>query len=232
MPSPPLEEELATVDSLRSHRQFGTAVAMLDSLANQHPNRVGLQWRRALLHTDLGKVTEGKDAAIAHYKEAKAMADTAIRMDSTSAHAHLCAALTAGRLTLHVGRSRRITLSRAVKRHADRAIALDSTLAGAYHLRGRWHREVADLNFITRTLVKALYGGLPDASYEQAIRDFNHAIARESKPYNHLELAKTYLELDREEEARAQLRRALELEGSPFDAEHKREAGTLLTQLR
>lgn len=231
-PSPSFEEALATVDSLRSHRQFETALGMLDSLANQHPDRVALEWRRALLHTDLGKVAEGKDVAIGHYRKAEELAARAVRLDSTNAHAHLSVALAAGRLTLHVGRSKRVKLSRAVKRHADRAIALDSTLAGAYHLRGRWHREVADLNFITRTMVKALYGGLPDASYKQAIRDFKQAIALESKPYNHLELAKTYLALDRTSDARAQLRVALETDGSPFDREQKQEAGLLLTELR
>ncbi len=229
---PSFEDVLATVDSLRMHRQFEVALTKLDSLAQHDADHVAIQWRRALLHTDLGKVAEAEDQAITHYREAQRLAETAVRTDSTSAWAHLTVALVAGRLTLHVGRSERVKQSRIVKRHADRAIALDSTLAGAYHLRGRWHRGVADLNFITRALVKTFYGGLPDASFEQSIRDFERAIALESKPYNHLELAKTYLELDREEEARAQLRRALELEGSPFDAEHKREAGTLLTQLR
>jgi len=110
--------------------------------------------------------------------------------------------------------------------------ALDSTLAGAYPLRGRWHRGVANLNFIARALVKPFSGGRPDASFEQSLRDFERAIALESNPYNHLELAKTSLEIGRKDDARAELRRALELEGSPFDAEHKREAGALLTQLR
>jgi tetratricopeptide (TPR) repeat protein len=231
-PSPSLARALATVDSLRTHRQFETALTRLDSLNRTHPNRASVQWRRALLLTDLGKGAEDEQRAVALYREAERRAEAALRCDSTNAWAHLSAALAAGRLTLHVGRAERVAQSRAVKRHADRAIALDSTLAGAYHLRGRWHREVADLNFITRALVKGLYGGLPDASFEQAIRDFKRAIALESKPYNHLELAKTYLKLNRTDDARAQLHRALETAGSPFDREHKQEAGVLLTRLR
>lgn len=231
-PSPSLDQALATVDSLRTHRQFETALTRLDSLNRTYPNRAPVQWRRALLLTDLGKVAEDEERAVALYRDAERRAQTALHCDSTNAMAHLSAALAAGRLTLHVGRSERVKQSRAVKHHADRALALDSTLAAAYHLRGRWHREVADLNFVTRTLVKGLYGGLPDASFEQAIRDFKRAIALESKPYNHLELAKTYLELNREDDARAQLRVALDTAGSPFDREHKQEAGVLLSRLR
>jgi len=43
---------------------------------------------------------------------------------------------------------------------------------------------------------------------------------------------KTDLALDPKAEARAQLRTALETAVSPFDAEYKREADRLLTELR
>lgn len=225
------ETSFATVDSLRTHGQFRAALARLDSLDRNAPPRSDALWRRALLLTDLGKETSDEDKAIGLYREALDVADSARKVDSTSAWTHLVTALAAGRLTLHVGRSERVEHSRAVKRHTDRAIALDSNLAPAYHLRGRWHREVADLNFIKRALVKAMYGGLPDASFEQSVQDFLHAIERESKPYNHLELAKTYLEIGREDDARTQLRRTLETSGSPFDEVHKKEARSLLQEL-
>lgn len=227
-PSP--DTDLTRIDELRRQGQFRAALTRLDSLAEHRPPSTGLYWRRALLLTDLGKRTTDEDEAISLYRRAQAVADSARDTDETSPWAHLVSALAAGRLTLHVGRGERVRQSRAVKEHTDRAIALDSTLAPAYHLRGRWHREVADLNFIQRTLVKAIYGGLPEASFDRSIQDFKRAIDLESKPYNHLELAKTYLELDREGDARAHLQRALELSGSPFDDVHKSEARSLLKE--
>lgn len=225
------ETSFATIDSLRRHGHFQSALAHLDSLSRRIPDRGEVLWRRALLLTDLGKEQTDEEEAITLYREALAVADSARQADSTNAWAHLVTALAAGRLTLHVGRSERVKQSRAVKRHTDRALTLDPNLAPAYHLRGRWHREVADLNFIKRALVKAMYGGLPDASFEQSIRDFLQAIERESKPYNHLELAKTYLEIGREADAKVQLQRTLDTSGSPFDEVHKQEARALLQSL-
>ena len=52
---------------------------------------------------------------------------------------------------------------------------LDPENEMAYHVRGRWHYGVADLNWIERAVVKTVYGGLPDASFEQAARDLEKA---------------------------------------------------------
>ena len=227
----PAPSVLARVDTLRSEGRFRPALAQINRLHRRSPRDVEVLWRRALLLSDIGRRSGDEDSTVTLHRRALRVADTARAADSTNAWAHLVTALAAGRLTLHVGASKRVRHSRAVKRHADRAIALDSTLAPAYHLRGRWHREVADLNFLVRTLVRTFYGGLPDASLEQAVRDFRRAIALESKPYNHLELGKTYLEMGRDAAARTQLQRALDTSGSPFEAEHWREARSLLAEM-
>ncbi|MEF8938701.1 MAG: hypothetical protein V5A22_02565 [Salinivenus sp.] len=222
---------LARVDTLRSQGRFRPALTQVDRLHRRSPNDVEVLWRRALVISDLGRRSDDEDSTVTLHRRALRVADAARAADSTNAWAHLVTALAAGRLTLHVGPSKRVRHSRTVKRHTDRTLALDSTLAPAYHLRGRWHRQVADLNFLVRALVRTFYGGLPDASLEQAVRDFEQATRLESTSYNHLELGKTYLAMGRDTAARTQLERALTRAGSPFEAEHKREARALLEEL-
>ena len=235
-PSAPVSDStFSAVDRLRAQGQFREALASLNRLAPDSTHNAEFLWRRGLMWSDIGRAhrkTAPTDSTVARHQRALELSRRALSVDSTSAWAHLVTALAAGRLTLHVKRGTRIRYSRLVKHHADRAIALDSTLAPAYHLRGRWHREVADINFLKKALAKAIYGGLPPASFDQSIRDFKQAIALESKPYNHLELAKTYLEVGRDSSARTELHRTLHTSGSPFEAEHKREAQTLLDDLR
>lgn len=227
-----LPRAFETVDSLRNHRRFREALGLLNRLQDEHPSNVEVLYRLAFTWSDLGKAAERERRAEDFYHQAVSMAEKALAVDSTSAWAHFAMSVTQGRLTLLAGTRERVERSRAVKRHAERAIELDSTLAGAYHVRGRWHREAADLNFFQRAIVATIYGGLPAASFDQAVEDFKTAIKLETRTYHHLELGKTYRDMGRLDDAREQLRIALDVPpADPFAPEYKRDARQLLDEL-
>lgn len=231
-PADSLQQAFDTTEALRTQRRFRDMLELLHRLQDEHPGNVNVLYRLAFTWSDLGKAAESERRAVHFFQQAVAVAGKALAADSTSAWAHFAMAVAQGRLALHASTRERVERSRAVKAHAERAIALDSTLAGAYHVRGRWHREAADLNFFQRAIVAAIYGGLPEASIDQAVADFRTAIALEDRAYHHLELGKTYLTIDRPDAARTQLREALDAPGAdPFDPVYKREAHQLLDAL-
>lgn len=226
-------QALTQIDELRDEGQFREALVRLQTLREEHGDRVGVLWREAMTRVDMGKMSEDGEEEKSHYQQASKLADRAVTVDSTDAQAHLAKAVAEGRLALDAGTKERVQRSRAVERHANRAIELDSTLASAYHVRARWHREASDLNFFERTVVKTVYGGLPESSFEQAVRDFKRAIELENRRFHHLELARTYLKMDRTEEAREELETVLELPAEgPFAKRYGEEAEALLSDLK
>lgn len=231
--STPLQEALTTVDRLRGEGHFRKAQDRLTELRQEHPNDVDVLWRQVFTLADLGKATDSEEKRQQYYQRALAAAETALTSDSSSGRAHLAMAVAEGRMALSAGTREKVERSRAVKHHADRAIALDTTLPGAYHVRGRWHREVAGLGFFQRAIVRTVYGGLPDASYEQAVRDFKRAIELESAAFHHLELGRTYLSLERPAEARREFQTVLDLPRSdPFDPLYESQARDHLEALQ
>jgi tetratricopeptide (TPR) repeat protein len=227
-----LRSALTTIDSLRQAGDFKTALNRLQTLRTEHPQRVDVLWRLVYTWTDLGQATDDQDKRTTYYENALDVAKAGLAADSSSARAHLAMAVAQGRAALNAGTRERIQRSRAVKRHADRAIALDSTLDGAYHSRGRWHREVEDIGFFQRAIVKTIYGGLPESSIDQAVRDFQKAIELNDEVFHHLELAKTYLQMDRSEAARRELQTVLDRPSTaPFAPRYKKEARELLDDL-
>lgn len=223
------DETLARLDSLREAGAFEDAYSQLRTLRDQHGDDVEILWRMSLTQVDLANTTSGRKAVKERYREALSLADAALVADTMNAHAHLAKAVAEGRVALNAGTKERVQRSRAVKAHADRAIELDSTLDGAYHTRARWHREVADLGFLERTFVKAAYGGLPEASFEQAVRDFKRAIELHQERFHHLELAKTYFKMGQDEEARAELMTVVDLPATePFDEKYGDQARQML----
>lgn len=230
--TPSLDSALVRIDSLRQAGQFRKALLRLNTLREEHGDRVQILWRLSRTRVNIGKAAEGESAATQHYQQALRLAEAALAVDGSSAQAHLAKAIAEGRLALGAGTKERVQRSRLVKQHVDRAIELDSTLAAAFHVRGRWNREVADLNFIERTVVRTVYGGLPDASFKQSVQDFKRAIDLEDVRFHHLELAKTYLKMERPADARTHLQRVLELPATePFDQQYRQEAQELLDEM-
>jgi len=226
------EGALALIDSLRGAGEFREALNEMNTLRQKQGDTADILWRMSMTRVDIAKTTDSENARDQHYQEALKLAEKALVVDGSNANAHLAKAVAEGRIALDAGTRERVRRSRAVKKHADRAIELDSTLDGAYHTRARWHREVSDLNFFERTIVKTVYGGLPEASFEHSVRDFKRAIELHDERFHHLELAKTYLKMDRRGDARKELQTVLDMPATePFDDTYAAEARELLDDL-
>lgn len=227
-----LQQALSVTDSLRAEGEFRQVLNRLHRLQTAYPERVEVLYRLAFLWSDLGKEADNERRKVNFYKQSLSIAEAAVATDPENAWAHFALAVAEGRLTKYVSPRERVERSRAVKEHAERAIDLDPTLAGAYHVRGRWHQEAAELNFFQRAAVKIVYGGLPEASFDQAVADFQRALELETRTYHHLELGKTYMKMGRTAAARDQLQAALDASPrDPFAPEYKKEAQKLLNQV-
>jgi len=90
-----------------------------------------------------------------------------------------------GKLAVYSDTRTKIRYSRLVKEEAERALVIDPNYAWAHHLLGRWHHEVAGLGAASRWLVRLFYGGLPDASHEQAVVHLRRAVELEPDELNH-----------------------------------------------
>jgi tetratricopeptide (TPR) repeat protein len=205
----------AEVERLRTEGAFRKAAVRLQALKKQHPNVASVLWRLSIVQVDRAEASDSLQKRRSLYTKAHRRARKALALDSTSAYTHLAVAVAEARSVARAGIKEKIDHSRAVIRHAQRAIDLDSTLAPAYYVRARWNREVADLGAVKRTLVNVMYGGLPDASFEQAVRDFKRAIRLDDKVAHRLELGKTYLRMNRQESAQEEFRIAINMD--PID---------------
>jgi len=207
---------------------FGRAVRL------EGHNFTALRWL-ARAESDLGEDAKGEDQRelFAHAVE---HARAAVQVAPDSARGHLELAVALGRQALREGPRTRLALSREIKAETDRAIAQDPDLGRAYHVRAMWNRKIAGLNFFERNIARAVLGGVPrGASMDNAVSDFQKAIELEPGYVNHhLELGRTFLELNRKADARRELERAVVLPptSSPRDSRYQDEARELLKKLK
>ena len=225
-------DTLDRLDQMRRQGQFDEAITTLERMKQEQPNNADVLWILSRARIDRANLQYTGEKQEAEYQKAIEEARTAVEAEPKNDEAHLALAIASGRVALNADTRTKVKLSRGVKEHVDQAIALNPKNDLAYHVRGRWNYEVAELGWLTKQVVKAAYGGLPDATYESAAADLEQAIEIKDRVVHRLELGKAYLKLDQEAQAKAQFERALKLPSEyPADEKFKEEAREQLNKM-
>jgi tetratricopeptide (TPR) repeat protein len=132
--------------------------------------------------------------------------------------AHESMSIVLGRLALTKSGKEKVDYVKEIKQHADQAVKLNPNNFKAWHVLGRWHYEVSDLNFIEITAIRLLFGGMPNASYKLAVKAFEKAAEINAKfCLNYLELAKSYHKLNQTKKAILILKQLINLPNTNED---------------
>jgi tetratricopeptide (TPR) repeat protein len=127
-------------------------------------------------------------------EQALACAQRASELEPRNAVNQLSLAVCYGKLGLYAEVRDRVEYARRVKSYAEKALALDPGYAYAHHVLGQWNYEVASLGRTKRFLVGLFFGGLPDASTAEAVRQLERAVALSPETMSHrLALGYAYL---------------------------------------
>lgn len=206
-------------DSLFENAEEQEALEVYQQILDQNPDHYTALWRTSLLYSRIGNRQDSEEEQRDYFDRAKMLAEQALEVDSTDTQSNFVMAVAMGRMALIAGARERVAASRAIKKYADKAIELDRSNPGAWHVLGRWHFKIANLNFIERAAANTLFGGIPgDASNEKAVESMQRAI--ELMPdyilYHH-DLAMVYEDMGQTEDAIAACRNALEIESHTPD---------------
>jgi tetratricopeptide (TPR) repeat protein len=210
-----------------------TALANYSRAAEIDSSNYEALWKLARAYVDVGMASPKKEQP-QYYALGEKLARRCATLHPDSAEGHFFLAVALGRVALYVGGKRKIQIAREVKAEAKRALQINPAHDGAMHVIGRWHYELASLNFVERAFAKIVFGGLPTgASYEQATNYFEQAIAHNPQaPVHRLEYGRTLIKLDRIGEARQQFAQCLALPDLFWDDPvHKRQAHQLLDKI-
>jgi tetratricopeptide (TPR) repeat protein len=224
---------VAEGDSAYAHRDLAAARSFYEA-ALSAPDSFPALWRLARVESEMGEDAKGKEqqeligSSVLH-------ARAAVRVAPDSALGHEWLAVTLGRKALKEGAKKKLALAREIKSEVDRALALNPQSARAYHVRAIWNRELASLNLVERMAANTVLGGVPKgASMENAVHDLERAVELDPGNINHhLELGRTWLQLDRQDDARRELERAVALApgATARDPRYLEEARALLARL-
>lgn len=230
------DELYAKAYKLKAEYKYKEAFPLFQALLKSDSSNVNYLQYASYCYSKYGfYYVVGDGEKIKYYKIAEALAKRAIKINEASADAHYVYAMALGRINENASSKQKIANAKLIKGQVDRAIVLNSKLAGAYHILGRWHRTVAGFSSIEKAMINSFYGGVPPGgSYDDAVKAFMAAVAIEPKYMSHqYELAQTYADMDKDVEAKLWAEKALTITPSnDDDIKAKKDLEELLKKLK
>lgn len=178
-----LEKNLKEMDAFTKFRQV---------VVYQPKNQAAL-YKCCELLCRIGARTEQKKTRDTYFQSATTYARLLLSYFPNSDDTHVAMAMSLGRIALTKSGKEKISMVKDIRSYAEKAIQLNPSNYKAWHILGKWHYEVSNLNFLEESAIKLFYGGLPDASFSKSIQAYEKARALSvSFTLNYLELAKAY----------------------------------------
>jgi tetratricopeptide (TPR) repeat protein len=155
---------------------------------------------------------------------AKSYAQKAVNLEPKNAETHLSMAICHAKMVPILGTRERMEASVQIKASVDKALELNPKQDLAWNILGCWHQKLADIGMMKRALAKVVYGGLPEASNDEAVKCLEKAIElNPNRLIHYIELGRTYAQMGREEEAKTYIEKGLAMPNiGKDDPEQKR----------
>lgn len=223
-------------DALAAEARLDTtrALELFQKAIEAHPDNAFLEQKLARQYSDAEVDATATTEKLRLANLALQHSQRAVELEPNNAVNVLSVAISYGKIGMLSDVRTKITYSRLVREGAERALALDPNYDWAHDVLGRWHYEVASLGFATQWVVKLVYGGLPAASYEEAISHLQRAVTLAPGTVVHpIELGFALLAAGREAEARTAFERGLALPSKEkHDEADKARARAALAKLK
>lgn len=222
---------------LEKNFQVEAALEKYESVLKTQPNHVpALTHASRMLSNIAGRLTQTDlDKKRSLLLQAQLHAKKAIALRSTDPHTRLAHIISLGLLSeIATNPKEKVVDARLIHEEAIKILELDTTFAEAYFVLGKWHLELARLNWMELMACKIFFGGFPEAvSTEASLRYFNKAL--HYNPNSILFMfgqASAYIDLEENAKARITLYRALQLPlAEPDDVIRKERCSALLQQI-
>jgi tetratricopeptide (TPR) repeat protein len=150
----------------------------------------------------------------------------AVALAPNDSETQLAVAITYGKILPLVGNKEKIENSRLIKAAAEKVIKLDPQNDLGWHVLGRWNVVLAEVGGVKRALAQVVYGKLPPATNEEAVRCFEKAISlNPNRLMHYIELGRTYAQMDRKDDARKFINKGLGMRDTEKDDPETKQKG-------
>lgn len=198
-----LESQLNNAVQLEKKGAYQQALNMYFAINTNYPNNENVLCKMVSLQVDIGDLLTDKSKKKVVLLDARKLAENTIKRFPKSADAHYVMGLSMAKLTDLVSVKEKMVFVRGIKFYAEKAIAIQPNHLLSLYLLGKWHLEICALNAFEKSAINMFMGGLPPATLNNAIVNFEKVKKIDSTMLsNYIDLAKSYQLNNQLEEAK------------------------------
>lgn len=201
--------KLVKIDELLFQGENQLALQMLMELPADDPDSAEALWRLARVHYEMGRLAEERPLEL--FKQSEDYARAAISEAPGNSEGYKWLAIALGAQAKYSDTKTQVRQSREIKESIEEAITLNPEDDISYLVLSRWHYKVSGLGKLARTFARIVYGGIPEASLDEAEDLLLQAIALHDRISHRYNLAKVYNRMGRDADAKVELQNALRL---------------------
>ena len=229
-----VEEHITKGEAFDKRFEAGEALKHYLAAEKLEPNnvRVLISIARQYRHLAVDAATKAEKVRLG--RVALGYSQRAAVLGPNDAEAQLSVAISHGKLLPLLPTKEQVDTSPRIKSAVDKTLRLEPKNDFAWHILGRWNRNLAEISGVKRALAGAIYGGLPKGSNADAERALLKAIAlNPSRLMHYVELGRVYAQMGRKDDARKSLQKGLAMpEVEKDDFETKARGREALQKLR
>ena len=214
---------------------YEESLKLYDQVLQNDPSNYEAIWNVSFLESKIGNRETNKKVKEVHFKKALSLAEKALEMNPNSVYSYYVYGVALGRMGDISGAKERVQNATKIKEKVEYGLKIDSTHAASWHLLGRLHYRLDNLNMAEKAAAAILFGGLPKGvSTEEAVNAYS-AAGRHRPNYilYKLDLAVALIRLGKKNEARDVLNAAIKI--PPYtedDPSHLEDCKSLLKKLK
>lgn len=163
--------------------QVEAALEKYEAFLSVNPNHVEALTRASRIYSNIGgRMKEDMlELKKVNLEKARALGLKAVSLDPQDKEARLAYVISLGLLSEVAGSPRdKIRDAKIIYEQASAILVLDSTFAAAYFILGKWHFELAKLNWMEQLACEIFFGGMPEGvSMDKALQHMRKASALE-----------------------------------------------------
>ena len=208
------EQLLQQAKQLLNSYKDSEALLLYEQVLFAAPDNYEALCKASLLHCRIGeRYSSDENSKLQHFSKAKQYAQRAYEINPVDAESNFVMALSIGSEAMASGPKNRLVGINEVKTFLDAALASNSEHAGVWHLMGRWHFKMANLNFVEKVASKMLFGGIcGETTNEVAAQALEKAVAYEPNNIRYYyDLACIYDEMKNKDARNYTLQKAITL---------------------